>query len=77
MAQKKFEEALEQLEWTIEQLEKKELALDESLKLFQEGIKLYRYCNKKINDVELKIKMIIEEDDEIKQLEGDFHLGGE
>jgi len=63
-----YEEALNKLESVIEQLESKELSLDDSLKLFKEGIDLYRFCNKKLNEAEKKVMMIIEEDGIIKDI---------
>lgn len=68
MSKIKFEEALGRLEEIINHLENKELSLDESLKLFQEGIELYRYCNQRLDEVEHKITMIIEENNQIKQV---------
>ncbi|WP_244272615.1 exodeoxyribonuclease VII small subunit [Natronincola peptidivorans] len=56
-----YEKAIKRLQEIIEQLENKELSLDDSLKLFQEGIELYRCCNTKLNNAEEKILMIVEE----------------
>ena len=58
----KFEEALEKLEMIIEKLEKEELPLEESIKLFEEGIGLYKFCNKELNEAEKKIISLVEED---------------
>lgn len=63
-----YEKAMKRLEEVIGQLENKELSLDDSLKLFQEGIDLYRLCNAKLNEVEEKIQMIVEEDGVIKSI---------
>ncbi|WP_242975002.1 exodeoxyribonuclease VII small subunit [Anaerovirgula multivorans] len=63
-----YEKAMKRLEDVIEQLENKELSLDDSLKLFQEGIDLYRLCNAKLNEAEEKIQMIVEEDGVIKSI---------
>ncbi|AOY77070.1 exodeoxyribonuclease VII small subunit [Clostridium formicaceticum] len=63
-----YEKALKRLEEVIQQLESKELSLEDSLKLFQEGIDLYRICNTKLNEVEEKIMIIIEENGEIKNI---------
>ncbi len=61
-----YEYAIKKLESTIEQMEDRELTLDDSLKLFQEGIELYKYCNKKLNQAEGKIQMIIKDNDMIE-----------
>lgn len=61
-----YEEAYEKLEDILMKLESKNTSLDESLSLYEEGIKLFKYCNKLLEDAELKIskfnKMGIEED---------------
>ena len=60
MNQKSYEEAVKRLEEVIELLEGKDVPLDDSLKLFQEGIELYRFCNTKLTEVEEKISIVIE-----------------
>ena len=52
----KFEEALERLEFIVEKLEGGELALDESLKFFEEGVGLSRYCEAKLSEAKGKIE---------------------
>ena len=48
MAEKKFEAALARLEEIVRSLESGELALEQSLKLFEEGVKLARVCNARL-----------------------------
>lgn len=55
----KFEDALERLEKIVSQLEAGELALDESLKIFEEGIKLSRLCSGKLEEAEKKIEVLM------------------
>ena len=61
-----YEQAYKKLENILEKLESKGASLDESLSLYEEGIKLFKHCNKLLEDAELKIskfnKMGIEED---------------
>ena len=61
-----YEEAYNKLESILERLESKNTSLDESLSLYEEGIKLYKYCNKLLENAELKISKFsqlgIEED---------------
>jgi exodeoxyribonuclease VII small subunit len=59
----KFEEALKRLEEIVKILEKGELSLDESLKLFEEGVSLRKFCLTKLNEAERKIRVITEEED--------------
>lgn len=61
-----FEESLEKLEEIVEQLEKGDLTLDESLKTFEYGIKLVQKCNHKLSNAEQKIEELIEENSELK-----------
>ena len=68
MKKKKFETALERLEEIIHSLENKELALDDSLTLFQEGVELYKQCHQKLEEAEDKITMILEENGQVKQV---------
>lgn len=54
-----FEKAFEHLEKIVHRLENEELPLDESLQLFEEGIRLSRFCNQKLEEVEKKIELIL------------------
>jgi len=54
-----FEKAFQQLEKIVHRLESEELPLDESLQLFEEGIRLSRFCNQKLEEVEKKIELIL------------------
>ena len=58
MADKKdltYAEAMTRLEKIVSMLETDTLSLDDSLKLFEEGTKLARFCNKTLDEAELKI----------------------
>ncbi|HEY7512834.1 MAG TPA: exodeoxyribonuclease VII small subunit [Vicinamibacteria bacterium] len=56
-----FEQALQQLEQIVQKLEKGELALEESLKLYEEGVRLSRLCHGKLEEAEGKIEMLIKD----------------
>ena len=58
---KTFEDALSQLESIVARLENGDLPLEESLKLFEEGIKLSRFCNQKLNEAQKKVKVLLKE----------------
>ena len=58
---KKFEDALEELEGVVEQLETGELALEESLAAFEKGVGLVKYCNQKLAEVEKKVEMLVKD----------------
>lgn len=62
-----FEEALQKLEQIVEKLESGDLKLDESLELFEEGVRLSRLCQKKLEEAQGKIeKLVSEKDGEIE-----------
>ena len=54
-----FEEAMKKLEQITVELEKGDLSLDESVKKFEEGIKLSKECNKILEDSEKRINILI------------------
>jgi len=59
MAEEKFEEALEKLEELVRKMESGDLTLDESLKAFEEGIRLSRLCAQKIDEAERRVETLI------------------
>ncbi|MEJ2725745.1 MAG: exodeoxyribonuclease VII small subunit [Deltaproteobacteria bacterium] len=63
MAERKFEDAMERLEQIVESLEGGDLTLEESLKIFEEGMKLIRFCSKKLEEAEQKVTLLIKESD--------------
>ncbi len=62
-----FEELMVKLEEITDKLEKEPLSLDESVKLFEEGIKISKECNSKLEDAEKRITILINQNDEIKE----------
>jgi len=56
-----FEESLAELENIVEKLENGQLSLDESLLLFDKGIKLVRECDTRLKSAQQKIERLIEE----------------
>lgn len=74
-----FEEALLELEGIVEKLEKGQLSLDESLMLFEKGIKLVRECNGKLKSAQQKVEQLIDENGELKaeQFDTEGMQGGE
>jgi len=59
MAEKKFEAALARLEEIVKELETGDLPLEQSLKLFEEGIKLSRLCNKRLEEAERRVEILL------------------
>lgn len=56
-----FELALQQLEQIVQKLEKGELPLEESLKLYEDGIRLSRLCHGKLEEAEGRIEMLLKD----------------
>lgn len=54
-----FEKAVKRLEEIVEELENSDLDIDKSLKTFEEGVKLSRFCTKKLDEAEKKIELLI------------------
>lgn len=69
MATLKFEDALARLENIVTELEKGDLPLNESLKIFEEGVKLSKTCLKLLDDAERKVEIIVQEKDGKKRLQ--------
>lgn len=66
----KFEESISRLEQIVQALENGDIDLDESLKLFEEGIKLTKSCQKMLDDAEKKVSVLMsDEDGKIKKEE--------
>lgn len=62
MAKKKFEEALSELESIVRRLEDEQLSLDEAISLFEEGIKLSRFCAARLEEAEKKVSLLLKDD---------------
>lgn len=54
-----FEAAFTRLEEILEKMNSGSISLDESLKLFEEADKLIIFCNKRLNDAEKKVEMLV------------------
>ncbi len=60
---KGFEESVKELEDIVEKLEKGDATLDESLKLFEAGIKLSKSCQKMLDNAEKKVSVLMQNDE--------------
>ncbi len=69
MATVKFEDALSRLETIVTELEQGDLSLHESLKIFEEGIKLSKSCLKMLDDAERKVAILVQDTNGQKRLE--------
>lgn len=77
LGKKKFEDALEELEKVVEQIESGELSLEDSLAAFEQGVRLVKYCNQKLTEVERKIELLVKDKEGKLQLEPLADVGKE
>lgn len=61
MAEIKFEEALGRLEEIVKTLERGDLPLEDSLKIFEEGVGLSKTCLKLLDNAEKKVEILLED----------------
>ena len=62
-----FEENMEALEKIVQELEKGELNLDDSIKKFEEGMNISKKCNEILEEAEKKITILIKKEDKIEE----------
>ncbi len=67
MAKKKqpepsFEDALKRLEEVLDSLEHGDLNLEESVKAFEEGAGLVRFCHGRLDDVERRVELLLKDE---------------
>jgi exodeoxyribonuclease VII small subunit len=62
MREPTFEEALQELEKTIQDLESGKLTLEDSLKKFEKGMKIQAFCRRKLDRSTAQMNRILEED---------------
>jgi len=61
MAKERFEDALGKLEKIVSKLEKGDIPLEESLKRFEEGVRLSRWCNHKLDEAEKRVEILLKD----------------
>jgi exodeoxyribonuclease VII small subunit len=64
-----FEQSLKKLETIVEQLEKGDLTLEDSLKLFEQGVGLSAACKKELDEAEGKVQILVKQRDGSSKLE--------
>ena len=67
MGENNFEKSMESLENIVTELEKGELNLDESVKKFEEGMKIAKQCNSILENAEKKITILLEKNGELEE----------
>lgn len=63
MPKQNFENAMKRLEDIVRELESGEVSLEDSLKRFEEGIKLSRLCSKKLDAIDKKVSILLQDEE--------------
>ncbi len=66
MAKEKFEDALQKLEDIVKKMETGDMPLEESMKSFEEGIKLIRFCSAKLEETQRRVEMLLGKEDSLQ-----------
>ena len=62
MKENKFEDAMKELEDIVKRLENGDLPLEESLKIFEKGVTLSRFCFNKLEEAEKRVSILIKDE---------------
>ena len=73
MAKENFEAALGKLEELVRRMEAGDLTLEESLKAFEEGTRLARFCSRKLDEAERRVEILLKQGEDlvVKPLTGE------
>lgn len=63
-SQPTFEQQLKELEGVVKQLASGDLSLEQSLRLFEQGIELSRTCRKQLQEAETRVEQLVKQDGE-------------
>ena len=69
-----FEKKLSRLEDIVTKMEGGDLSLEDSLKFFEEGVKLSRECNTQLAQAEQKVKLLLDVDEKGEAVTEDFQI---
>ncbi|HVZ19289.1 MAG TPA: exodeoxyribonuclease VII small subunit [Terriglobales bacterium] len=62
----KFEDCLQRLEKIVDELERGDIALEQALKLFEEGVQLSNSCRKELEDAEGKVEILLKQNGKLQ-----------
>jgi exodeoxyribonuclease VII small subunit len=71
-----FEEMMEELESIVQKLDNENVSLEESLDLYQRGMKLSASCEETLKNAENKVNELIKEEDDIDEEQNDEKIDG-
>ena len=58
-----FEKGLSELQKLVQELERNDISLEQSVENFEKGVKVVKYCERKLRDAEDKVKAILDQTD--------------
>ena len=67
MKENKFEDAMRNLEDIVKRLESGDLPLEESLKIFEKGVALSRFCFNKLEEAEKRVSLLIKDESGVRK----------
>jgi exodeoxyribonuclease VII small subunit len=67
MEEKKFEDAINELEDIVKRLESGDLPLEESLRIFEKGVALSRFCFKILEEAEKRVSILMKDEQGIRK----------
>jgi len=59
---KAFEEVLQELEEIVNRLEQGDLPLEEALQLFEQGVRLSRFCHTKLDEAQKRLEIVLKDE---------------
>jgi len=62
MTTRNFEDALKKLENIVHKIEEGQMSLEETLKAFEEGVKLARFCQSKLDEAQKKVEILMKDE---------------
>jgi exodeoxyribonuclease VII small subunit len=62
-----YEQAANQLESAVQRLEKGDLTLEESIRIFEQAVGLVRLCNARLDEIEKRITILVEGKEEVRE----------
>jgi exodeoxyribonuclease VII small subunit len=63
LSKERFEDTFKKLETIVTKLENGDLPLEESMKLFEEGMRLSKVCSQRLNEVQKKVELLLKSED--------------
>ena len=61
MAKQTFEKAMKKLEQIVQELESGDLPLEKAINIFEEGVKLSKFCSNKLDETEKRVTILMQD----------------